>query len=100
MQEKISFKNESGLLLSGILHRPERPLDTAVIILHGFTGHKDANFLPELASYLESKGHIVMRFDLSGNGESEGKFEQGTWTKFSQDLKSAVDLSNSFNKIR
>ncbi len=92
MIQKVSFKNSKGLVLAGILHKPENPCKMGVVIAHGFTGHKDANFIPELASHLESKSFTVLRFDFSGNGESEGKFEEGTWTQFADDLNSAINF--------
>ncbi len=92
MIQKVGFKNSKGLELVGILHKPENPRKMGVIIAHGFTGHKDANFIPELASHLESKNFTVLRFDFSGNGESEGKFEEGTWTQFADDLNSAINF--------
>ena len=35
---------------------------------------KDACFLPELAAALAAEGQSSLRFDFSGNGESEGEF--------------------------
>ena len=90
--QKVSFKNSVGLTLVGILQVPQNPRKMAVVIAHGFTGHKDANFIPELASHLQSQDFMVLRFDFSGNGESEGKFEEGTWTQFADDLHSAINF--------
>ncbi len=98
MIQKVSFKNSKGLVLAGILHKPENPRKMGVIIAHGFTGHKDANFIPELASHLETKNFTVLRFDFSGNGESEGKFEEGTWTQFADDLNSAINFLRRIHK--
>ncbi len=93
MVRKVRFRSESGYNLAGILHQPEAGKSRGVVIAHGFTGHKDANFIPELAKKLENEGYPVLRFDFSGNGESEGKFEDGTWTKFSLDLHSAIEFA-------
>ncbi len=99
--EKVRFKNEENMQLAGILHIPERPLKTGVVIAHGFTGHKDANFIPELSRNLEEAGYPVLRFDFRGNGESAGRFEEGTWTAFSSDLGSAINYmkSRGFDRI-
>ena len=40
--------------------------------LHGFTGYKEEGNNRTLACDLASKGYIVIRFDASGDGESEG----------------------------
>lgn len=92
MIKNRKFESKSGFKLAGIFHLPERRLGRGIVIVHGFTGHKEANFIPELARKLENEGYPVLRFDLSGNGESEGKFEEGTWTRFSLDLYSAIEF--------
>lgn len=98
--EKVEFKNREGFTLAGILHVPGGRPDEGVVIAHGFTGHKNANFIPELARDLEDSGYVVLRFDFRGNGESDGKFEEGTWTGFSEDLRSAVEFLKSMGLNR
>ncbi|MCD6092475.1 MAG: alpha/beta fold hydrolase [Candidatus Aenigmarchaeota archaeon] len=91
MEQKIYFKNSENLKLAGILHIPKYKKEIGIIICHGFTGSKDKNFIPELARNLERNNFLVLRFDFSGNGESEGKFEERTYSKYVEDLKSAID---------
>ncbi len=95
MARMVRFESESGYNLVGVFHKPESGKSRGVVIAHGFTGHKDANFIPELAEKLGNEGYPVLRFDFSGNGESEGKFEDGTWTKFSLDLHSAIEFARN-----
>lgn len=92
MKQKVFFRSGDGLRLSGILHLPEKIRTTGVIICHGYTGSKDTNFIPELADTLEENGFLTLRFDFSGNGESEGRFEERTWSHYVKDLKSAIDF--------
>ncbi len=100
MLKKIFIRNPEGLRLSTILHIPEKPKEIGVILCHGFTGSKDKNFIPELALELEKQGFLTLRFDFSGNGESEGKFEDRTYTKYVEDLKSVIEWFRSkVNKI-
>ncbi len=79
MQEKLFIKNNRGLKLAAILHRPEsksRQKFPAVIVLHGFTGYKEEEHVAGLSSDLEKNGFVAIRFDASGFGESEGTLSQ------------------------
>ncbi|MBI5614284.1 alpha/beta fold hydrolase [Candidatus Gottesmanbacteria bacterium] len=73
IEEKVTIANEKGLKLVGVLHLPTgRKRCPAVINLHGFTGYKEEENSSSLARDLASKGYVVIRFDASGDGESEG----------------------------
>ena len=89
-ETRLAFRNHEGLTLQGILHLPDVVRGTGVVIAHGFTGSKDTNFFPELARQLAALGYPVLRFDFSGNGESEGTFESRTYTLYVEDLEAAV----------
>jgi len=92
MKQKVFFRSSDGLRLAGILHFPKKTRNTGVIICHGYTGSKDTNFIPELGETLEENGFLTLRFDFSGNGESEGRFEERTWSHYVKDLKSAIQF--------
>jgi len=96
----VYFRNSEGLKLVGVLHVPKSKREEGVIICHGFTGSKDKNFIPELAKSLEENDFLTLRFDFSGNGESEGSFEDRTYLDYVEDLKSAIDyLRNEVEKV-
>lgn len=77
MEEKIKIKNQKGLNLAAIIHKPDtKGKHPAVIILHGFTGYKEEKHIEQLAKNLALKGIIAIRFDASGFGESEGSLEK------------------------
>lgn len=90
VQSKVTFYNPEGLSLVGIIHTPLKAKDLGVILCHGFTGSKDRNFISSLAEGLEVVNYPVLRFDFSGNGESEGRFEDRTYTKYVDDLRTAI----------
>lgn len=93
MLKKVSFKNSKGQKLVGVLHYPSRKSPfPGVIVCHGFKGDKDKNFIPKLSQALAQAGILALRFDFSGNGESEGKFEDITYTQQLEDLKAGVRL--------
>jgi esterase/lipase len=96
MMAKVFFRNPEGLKLCGILHSPKNKSDVGIIICHGFTGGKDKNFIPELAEKLED--FFVLRFDFSGNWESEGEFEDRSYLKYIDDLGSAIDFLKKYCK--
>lgn len=88
--KKITFLNKQGEKLVGILQGEGTK---GVIFSHGFTGNKDewGRFV-RIADELSKVGFLVLRFDFSGNGESEGKFEEAHYGKQVPDLLSAIDF--------
>ncbi|MCD6074871.1 MAG: hypothetical protein K0Q70_1754 [Rhodospirillales bacterium] len=76
MEEKIVIQS-GNLKLAGIVHTPDdlkkgerRP---ALVINHGFGGHKDGPQQIWTANKLASMGYVTLRYDFRGCGESEGK---------------------------
>jgi alpha-beta hydrolase superfamily lysophospholipase len=66
--EPVRFTTDDGVTLSGWLIPAARQTRTAVIVLHGFSGHR----LPELAAFVPwlQERHHVLQFDFRGHGES------------------------------
>jgi uncharacterized protein len=62
-----------------------------VIIGHGVTANKDRPQLLALAEGLSERGWPCMRISFSGNGDSEGRFEDSTITKELGDLSAVLD---------
>lgn len=91
MREKeVFFLNETKEKLSGVLHLPDKKTATAVITCHGFASNKDSLWMPKLCNSLAQEGYAALRFDFSGNGTSEGKFEDADCEKEKKDLNSAI----------
>jgi len=86
--------NRENLQLVGMLHLPENVQTKvpAVLLLHGFTGHKsDTHFIfTRLARSLAASGVAVLRFDFAGSGDSEGEFADMTILTELQDAKTAL----------
>ena len=89
--EKIKIKNSLGENLAGILHKSKKS-SRLVIVCHGRVCTKEEHFYPELCKELSRNGFNAFRFYFSGNGESDGKFEDSTITKDIEDIKSVVDF--------
>jgi alpha-beta hydrolase superfamily lysophospholipase len=67
--EEVRFTTDDGVTLSGWLVPAGRETRTAIIVLHGFGGHR----LPELAAFVPwlAERHHVLQFDFRGHGRSD-----------------------------
>ncbi len=89
------IRNEHGERLDFTFRPGERQL---VVIGHGVTANKDRPWALTIAEALETAGHATLRLSFSGNGGSEGKFEDSTISKEVADLGSVFDaLENAGN---
>lgn len=91
MKEKlVIFKNEKREKLFGILTLPEGNKKVpAVILVHGFAKTKSERKFVELARKLAENKIASLRFDFSGCGDSEGRFEEMRISKQVEELKTA-----------
>ncbi len=66
--EDVRFTTDDGVTLSGWLIPAGRPTRAAVIVMHGFSGHR----LPELAAFVPwlQPRYNVLQFDFRGHGGS------------------------------
>lgn len=93
IKQKIFFKNSIGQKLAGVLYKPKNKKEYPIAIFcHGYKSSKWARPALALSETLPKKGIGFFAFDFSGNGESEGKFEDATVTQYIDDLKCAIDL--------
>lgn len=85
--EDVRFTTDDGVTLSGWLIPAERETRAAVIVMHGFTGHR----LGELAAYVPwlRRRYHVLQFDFRGHGASgESPITLGTLER--RDVAAAV----------
>lgn len=95
-EEKISFRNFRGDILSGVVHHPLREQSSgAVILCHGMDSDKNSEKLVSLARQLSQLGVSTLRFDFAYVGESSGKFEDITYSGEVDDLTAAYALMRS-----
>jgi pimeloyl-ACP methyl ester carboxylesterase len=87
MTELVTFRNEAGDQLRGLLDRTNQP--RGVIFVHGFerstTEYQFKNFVDRL-----QKKVSLFRFDFSGCGISDGTFEDTTAMKQAAELHRAL----------
>lgn len=93
MEEQIHFENDQGESLAGTLHGPENGGgDKAVVLGHCFTCTRHTGILRRIAAGLIQRGFLVLRFDFSGNGQSQGDFADSTYSKQISEMRAAMAL--------
>lgn len=90
MIKLVEIKNRKGNILRGIISLPdgiEKP--SVVLNLHGFggtlSGHRSSH--THLSRVLAKSNIGCARFDFYGNGESDGEFEEMTFTSLLEDTE-------------
>lgn len=90
MEHQIQFPNHRGEKLSATIHLPDGPSPRGVILGHCFTCSRHITILRSICHALADQGFTVLRFDFSGNGQSEGSFAESTYTKQIEEMKTAA----------
>lgn len=94
MIQLVEVKNRKGKMLRGVLTLPDGVENPWIVLnLHGFGGSKSGhkNSHTHLSRVLLEEGIGCARFDFYGCGESDGEFEELTFTGQLQDTE---DLYN------
>ncbi len=92
MERQIQFENHLGETLAGTLHQPDGPSVGTVVAGHCFTCSRHTGVLRRICSDLCVAGFTALRFDFSGNGQSQGVFEASTWSKQIAEMEAAITL--------
>jgi dipeptidyl aminopeptidase/acylaminoacyl peptidase len=92
-EERITFSNPRGQNLVGIVHRPAAQPHAAAILCHGMESSKESEKIVALSRQLAARGILALRFDFAGSGESEGKFEEMTYSGEVEDLRAAYNFA-------
>lgn len=90
MNKQISIINRDGHTLMGVATLPKGVEKPPVLInIHGFGGNKCGykNLHVQMARELEKSGIACVRFDMYGNGESDGEFSDMTFTSLLNDTE-------------
>lgn len=89
-KKKLTFMNQDGIELAGLLELPEQPIAFA-LFAHCFTCTKDIVSASRIARHLADKGIAVLRFDFTGLGNSDGDFSNSNFSANLDDLHSAAN---------
>lgn len=95
MRRAFDITLPSGEVLAASLEAPvtDGVPAPAVLICHGFTGHKseDGRLFVRLARALAADGITSLRFDFRGSGDSDGDFAELTIERELEDARAALD---------
>lgn len=98
--EKVEFKNDSGILLSGALHYPLGELRAVAVFAHCFTCTAASKAAVIVSRQLAHHGVAVLRFDFTGLGESDGEFADSNFSTSVADIIAAADfLERRFGRV-
>ena len=91
------FIQDDGIRLDAVLELPDprgekTPL---VIIIHGFTGHKDEPHIVAVSRALNEIGYATLRADMYGHGKSGGEFGAHTLFKWLTNAMALVDYARA-----
>jgi len=87
---KLTFDNDAGVSLSGILSVPSGPARACALFAHCFTCGKHVRAASHIARSLVDAGIAVLRFDFTGLGQSGGDFADTTFSSNVSDLVAAA----------
>lgn len=96
MDTDVNFLNHSGERLFGTYHRPDALSDHGVVLGHCFTCTRHTGILREAGTRLAAAGFHVLRFDFSGNGQSEGVFIETSYSKYVTEMEIAADFLKTY----
>ena len=89
--KRVEFTNRNGYKLAANIELPvDRHPHNFVLFSHVFTGNKNLTAVRYISRGLTMNGFGVLRFDFTGLGESEGNFEDTTFTSNVEDLLAAA----------
>ncbi len=98
MMTDCEIRNRAGERIDYTFH-PGTRADALVILAHGVSGNKDRPHLVALADGLAALGWPCLRISYSGNGGSEGRFEDSCITKEIGDLQAVLDAVPDTAKV-
>ena len=103
MEKYVELKGSRGIL-RGMLHIPNDTKNKkcpGVILYHGFSGdRREPGFMfVRFSRLLASQGIASVRFDFYGSGESDGSFEDMTFSGEAEDASLILDYFKSCVEI-
>ncbi len=94
--ERVAFTGGSGFQLAGIVDLPDHEPRATVLFTHCFTCSKDLKVIVRVSRGLAERGYAVLRYDLTGLGNSHGDFSHSSFATNRQDLQAAADYLGSY----
>lgn len=90
---------DDGIRLDAELEMPEgNPAKCPLVLLiHGFTGHKDETHILAAAKVFHQLGMAVLRADMYGHGKSGGTFENHTLYKWLTNILTLIEYARGLD---
>lgn len=106
MEEFVAF-NVNGKTLRGIIHIPEQICShgdnkfPAIVLCHGFIGNKIGlhGIYVKAARFFSQAGFVVLRFDFSGGGDSDGTYDEITINGQINETLAALEVVRNHPKV-
>ncbi len=95
MAERVWFPSTSGPRLAGQIDHPEGEARGRGVFSHGFTLGMNSPAASRICKQLASEGIGMLRFDNLGLGDSEGNWDDGSFSHKVADTAQAVRFMNS-----
>jgi pimeloyl-ACP methyl ester carboxylesterase len=89
--QKLTFTGILGEALAGRLDLPDGSPRAVALFAHCFTCGKDIAAASRISRGLTERGIAVLRFDVTGLGDSDGQFANSTFSSNVDDLVRAAD---------
>jgi pimeloyl-ACP methyl ester carboxylesterase len=98
----VELQNEEGKTLRGYLHLPSDCNGKLVIMFHGFTGNKTEHggHFRDFSRLLERNQIASLRLDFSGNGESDGNFNEFTFDTLISEANLIINYGKALEGIK
>jgi putative redox protein len=91
ISERVDFAGNDGISrLAARLDRPVSDIKACALFAHCFTCSKDIHAASRIAQALAERGFVVLRFDFTGLGASDGEFANTNFSSNVQDLVAAA----------
>ncbi len=98
-EKRLKIQAGSGRAARGIAVRKQDGKSPGLFWLGGFKSDMSGTKAQALADYCERNNRAYVRFDYSGHGESDGKFEYGTITSWLEDARAVFEQETNGPQI-
>ncbi len=89
---RVAFPGGTGFQLAGIIDEPAEPTKASILFTHCFTCNKDLKAIVRISRGLAEHGFTVLRYDLTGLGDSKGDFSHTDFNTNQDDLVAAAEF--------
>ena len=86
----VEVPSSKGLKMAGTIDRPDGPAQAYAIFAHCFAGSRHTPGAARISKRLTEHGIATLRFDFPGLGQSEGEFQNTSFSENVDDIVAAA----------